>query len=98
MNQQPNKRGIRKGFAEISTNLLFNSKIFLTGKGGGDGSKSIQIFRLFNDLFLLTAGSFTLIYRPISKSSGLRHRKKETIFGILFLIFGLSSFIGKLFR
>ena len=43
MNQQPNKRGIRKGFAEISTNLLFNSKIFLTGKGGGDGSKSIQI-------------------------------------------------------
>ena len=53
---------------------------------------------LFNDLFLLTAGSFTLIYRPISKSSGLRHKKKETIFGILFLIFGLSSFIGKLFR
>lgn len=53
---------------------------------------------LFNDLFLLTAGFFTLIYRPISKSSGLRYKKKETIFGILFIIFGLISFISMLFK
>lgn len=52
---------------------------------------------LFDRLFQLTAGSLTLIFRPISKNSGLRFKKMETTLGILLIVLGLISFINRLY-
>lgn len=57
-----------------------------------------NFYHLYNDLFSMAIGSVFLIYRPISKNSGTRFKKKETILGMLLLTFGLISFLLKLFQ
>lgn len=54
----------------------------------------LDIYYIFNELFMIGLGIFVIIYRPISKNAGRRFRVLEVVVGTLILVGSVIGLLG----